>query len=176
MLNLPIGSLVAASYAACVAPKSLPSSAFLVLSPLLARYSRLSAFSMRMCMGEVSTDSSDPQAYKTSRSDSATHKSRPASGTGRLLQSPSFPSMESESLPKIFIRIAYPVEPFGFQLVQNDLSPPLLAGIDERLGKQPGLFDQVGDCQANELQCAHRLVSRCFLPHHTTELWIPDGV
>src|SRR5439155_18264754 len=54
MLNLPIGALVAASNAACVAPKSLPSAACFVHSPLLARYPRLSAFSMRMFMGEDS--------------------------------------------------------------------------------------------------------------------------
>src|SRR6266850_1241210 len=53
MLNLPIGSLVAASNAACVAPKSLPSSAFFVHSPSLVRYSWLSAFSMRMFMGGI---------------------------------------------------------------------------------------------------------------------------
>jgi len=86
------------------------------------------------------------------------------------------PEHESESLPEIFRRIAYPVEPFGFKLVQNGLSPPLLDGIYEGLGKQPGLFDQVDYCQANDLQGAHRVVSTCSVPHHTTELWIPDRV
>src|SRR6266496_1221271 len=62
MLNLPIGALVAASKAACVAPKSLPSSACFVHSPLLARYSRLSAFSMRMYMREGSPGPPDEKA------------------------------------------------------------------------------------------------------------------
>ena len=82
MLNLPIGSRVAASNAACVAPKSLPSSAFVVHLPSFARYSRLSASSMRMRTGEDSTDSSDLQAYKTSRSDSATDESHLHQGRG----------------------------------------------------------------------------------------------
>ena len=62
MLNLPIGSLVAASKAACVDPKSLPSPAFFVHLPWLARYSRLSAFSMRIFIGEDATGSLELQA------------------------------------------------------------------------------------------------------------------
>ena len=74
-----------------------------------------------------------------------------------------------ESLPTILRRVAYPVEPFCFKFVQNDLSPSVLAGIRERLGKRPGLFDQVDDCQANELQCSHRVVSSCCITGVTRE-------
>src|SRR5258705_2986883 len=55
----------------------------------------------------------------------------------------------------LFRSVANPVEPFGFKSVQNDLLPPLLDGISDRLGKQPSLFDQLADCQVNELQCVH---------------------
>src|SRR5437667_3358930 len=48
-----------------------------------------------------------------------------------------------ESFPTIFRRVANAVEPFRFKLVENDLSPPILAGIGESSGKKPGLFDQV---------------------------------
>ena len=60
-----------------------------------------------------------------------------------------------ESFPQILRRVADPVEPFGFKSVQNDLLPPLLDGISDGLGKQPSLFDQLADCQVNELQCVH---------------------
>src|SRR6266516_4767478 len=63
--------------------------------------------------------------------------------------------MGLESLAKILRRVAYPVEPFGIKSVQNVLPPPLLDGNRDRLGKQPGLFDQLDDCQANELQSVH---------------------
>ena len=67
------------------------------------------------------------------------------------------------SLPTILRRVAYPVEPFGFKFVQNDLPAPLLDGIDGRLGKQPGLFDDADDGHANEFQCVHKLMSRFSL-------------
>jgi len=54
-----------------------------------------------------------------------------------------------KSLPKVLQRVAYPVEPFGFMFVQHDLPPSLLDGIRDRLGKQPDLFDQLEDGQAN---------------------------
>jgi len=65
--------------------------------------------------------------------------------------------MELKCLPKILRRVAYPIEPFGVKFVPNDLPPPLLDRNHDRLGKQPGLFDQLDDCQANELQCVHNL-------------------
>src|SRR6058998_2996479 len=55
------------------------------------------------------------------------------------------------------------LEPFRFEFVQNVLSPPILAGLCESSGKQPGLFDQVDDCPANELQRSHRVVSSCCI-------------
>ena len=61
--------------------------------------------------------------------------------TGRT--SSFFASKGIESFPKILRRVADPVEPFGFKSVQNDLLPPLLDGIGDRLGKQPSLFDQL---------------------------------
>jgi len=69
----------------------------------------------------------------------------------------------SKSLPKILRRVAYPVEPFGFKSVQNGPPPPLLGGNRDRLGEQPGLFDQLDDCQANELQCVHRRMQQFSL-------------
>src|SRR5947208_14413292 len=66
------------------------------------------------------------------------------------------PEQGSKSLPNILRRVAYPVEPFGFKSVQNGPPPPLLGGNRDRLGEQPRLFDQLDDCQANELQCVHR--------------------
>ena len=141
MLNLPIGALVAASNAACVAPKSLPSSAFFVHSPLLARYSRLSAFSMRMYMREDSPGRPDEKAAS------------------------------QLALPKVLGRVAYPVEPFRFKFVQNDLSPPIPAGICERSGKRPGPLEQMEDCQANALQCSHRVVFICCSTGVTSEFW-----
>src|SRR5947207_667917 len=63
--------------------------------------------------------------------------------------------MEGISLPKIFPRVAYAVESFGFKFVQDGLPPPLLEGNRDRLGKQPSLFDQVDDCPTHKLQCVH---------------------
>jgi hypothetical protein len=63
--------------------------------------------------------------------------------------------MGLKCLPKILRRVAYPIEPFGFKVVPNVLPPPLLDGNHDRLGKQPGLFDQLEDRQANEFQCVH---------------------
>ncbi len=80
-----------------------------------------------------------------------------------------FPNLEFESLSKILRRVAYPVEPFRFKFVQNDLSPSILAGICERSGKQPSLLDQVDDCQANDLQCSHRMLSTCCITGVTSE-------
>jgi hypothetical protein len=54
-------------------------------------------------------------------------------------------------LPAILLRIANPVEPLDFQLVQNDLLPPELDGLRNGLGKQAGLFNQLTQRQENEL-------------------------
>ena len=145
MLNLPIGALVAASNAACVAPKSLPSSAFFVHSPLLARYSRLSAFSMRMYIREDSPV--------------------------RTMKRPQGRAPSRLALPKVLGGVAYPVEPFRFKFVQNDLSPPILAGICERSGKQPCPLEQMEDCQANAFQCSHRVVFICCITELISEFW-----
>ena len=63
--------------------------------------------------------------------------------------------MGSKSLPEIFRWVAYPIEPFGFKFALSDLPPPLFDGNRDRLGKQPGLFEQVDDDQENEFQCVH---------------------
>src|SRR6266513_69384 len=82
-----------------------------------------------------------------------------------VMTSPSFPTFIRGflSLPKILRRVAYPVEPFGFKSVQNGPPPPLLGGNRDRLGEQPRLFDQLDDCQANELQCVHRRMQQFSL-------------
>jgi hypothetical protein len=47
-------------------------------------------------------------------------------------------------------------------LVQNGLPPPLLDGIRDSLWKQAGLFDQLDDGQAKELQYVHSGIARVF--------------
>jgi hypothetical protein len=54
-------------------------------------------------------------------------------------------------LSKILRWITYPVEPFGFGLVQTGLSSPALEGNPDRLRKPPGLLDEANDCLANKL-------------------------
>jgi len=66
------------------------------------------------------------------------------------------PGIESDFLSTILRRVADSVEPFGFTFVQNGLPPPLLDGICNSLGKQPALFGQLDDGQANALQYVHR--------------------
>ena len=46
--------------------------------------------------------------------------------------------------------------------VQHDLSPSLLDGIRDSLGKRPNLFDHLDDCQVNELQYVHGGITRVF--------------
>src|SRR5882672_12859810 len=65
------------------------------------------------------------------------------------------PSFWIKSLAKILPWIAYPVESFGFACVKHDPPPPLPGGVRGGLGKEPGLFDQLDDGQANEFQCVH---------------------
>ena len=64
--------------------------------------------------------------------------------------------MGLRSFPKVLRRVAYSVEPFGFKCVQHRPLPLLFDGNRDRLGKQPGLFGQLDDGQANELQCVHK--------------------
>jgi len=44
-----------------------------------------------------------------------------------------FPVLGTKSLPTILRRVAYPVEPFDFVFVQDDLPPPLPDGIGEKV-------------------------------------------
>jgi len=60
----------------------------------------------------------------------------------------------------ILRRVAEPVESFGFKFLQSDLPPPLLDGKPDRLGKLRGLFDQMEEGPADELQGVHRCFSR----------------
>ena len=62
-----------------------------------------------------------------------------------------------QSLPEVLRWITYSVEPFGFKLVPHDQQPPLLNCKANRLGNQPGLFDQANDCQTNKFQDVHRM-------------------
>jgi len=66
-----------------------------------------------------------------------------------LFPSGFLPDISLISSSTILRRVAYPVEPFDFQFVQTGLPPPLLDGSRNRLGKQPGLFDETDDCQGN---------------------------
>jgi hypothetical protein len=64
-----------------------------------------------------------------------------------------------KSLSKIFRRVAYPVEPFGFTFVQDSLPPSLPGGMRDRFGKRPSLPDQLNEGQANLFQCVHGPIS-----------------
>src|SRR5439155_11672876 len=70
---------------------------------------------------------------------------------------PGYRNGEIISLSEILQRVAYPVEPFRLEIVQNDLSPALLGGHRDSSGKPPDLFDQANDCLANEVQHLHRI-------------------
>jgi hypothetical protein len=61
-----------------------------------------------------------------------------------------------KSLPKILRRVAYPVEPLGFNFVSNRQPTPLFDGIRDRLGKKPSLPGRLDDGQENELQCVRK--------------------
>ena len=65
-------------------------------------------------------------------------------------------SFRCVSLAKILGGIAYPVEPFGFELLQAELPPLLPDGSRDGLTQQPGLFDEGNDCLPKELQDMHR--------------------
>ena len=55
-------------------------------------------------------------------------------------------------LPEVLFRMTYPVNPFGFYLVDLHLSPPLSDARRDQAGQDPGLFGQFNDCQANQFQ------------------------
>jgi hypothetical protein len=48
--------------------------------------------------------------------------------------------------------VAYSIEPFDFKSVQSHLLPPQPERRRDRLGKQPGLFNELADAQANEFK------------------------
>jgi len=54
------------------------------------------------------------------------------------------------SLSEIFIRVAYPVEAFGFKFVSNH--PPLFSpgGFCDGSGKEPDLLEQLDDSETDE--------------------------
>jgi hypothetical protein len=60
------------------------------------------------------------------------------------------------SFPKILVRVANPVESFGFMFIQDGLPPPLLDGMRDRLGKEPDLFNQLTKGQAKKFQGFHK--------------------
>ena len=64
--------------------------------------------------------------------------------------------MRLESFAKILRRVAYPVEPFGFEAVQCDLPPLLIERNHHRLREQPGLFDEANGRLAKMLQHVHK--------------------
>jgi hypothetical protein len=60
-----------------------------------------------------------------------------------------------QSLSEIFIRVAYPVEPFGFKFVPCYQPSILPGGIGDGSGKEPDLFGQLNHGQADEFQFSH---------------------
>jgi hypothetical protein len=65
----------------------------------------------------------------------------------------SFTSMaEIKSLPTIFGRVANPVDPFRFTLIQDQSSPPLLAGIGDGFWHKANLFEQPAEGPAKVFQ------------------------
>jgi hypothetical protein len=58
-------------------------------------------------------------------------------------------------LSEIFIRVAYPVEAFGFKFVSNDPLSFLPGGLCDGSGKEPDLFGQLNNGQADEFQNFH---------------------
>jgi len=61
-----------------------------------------------------------------------------------------------KSFPEILVRVANPVEPFGFKIVSNHLLPPLLQGVRDRPGKEPDLPDQLDEGHAKQFQGVHK--------------------
>jgi hypothetical protein len=55
-----------------------------------------------------------------------------------------------QSLSQVFVRVADSVEPFGFTFVSNHSQPFLPDRRGDGSGKEPDLFEQLDDGQANE--------------------------
>jgi hypothetical protein len=60
-----------------------------------------------------------------------------------------------QSLSEIFIRVAYPVEPFGFKFVSIHPPPFSPGGFCYGSGKEPDLSGQLNNGQAEEFQFSH---------------------
>jgi hypothetical protein len=60
-----------------------------------------------------------------------------------------------QSLSQIFIRVAYPVEPFGFKFVSSHPLTFLFNGHRDGLRQQPDLFGKLNNGQADEFQMVH---------------------
>jgi hypothetical protein len=58
-------------------------------------------------------------------------------------------------ISQIFIRVAYPVEPFGFEFVSNHPPPFLPGSICDGSGKEPDLSGKLNNDQADKFQMAH---------------------
>jgi len=78
------------------------------------------------------------------------------------------------SFSKILRRVAYPVEPFGFEYIKGELPPPLLQGNRDRMGKQPGLFEQANRRLANKLQYMHP--DRCYNSRQTVPSFFESSI
>jgi hypothetical protein len=63
--------------------------------------------------------------------------------------------MRCVSFAQVLRRVAYPVEPFGFEKVPGGLPAPLLEGNRDRMGKQPSLFEKANHHPITELQYMH---------------------
>jgi hypothetical protein len=61
-----------------------------------------------------------------------------------------------KSFSEILVRVANPVEPFGFKIVPNHLLPPLLQGVRDRAGKEPDLPDQLDEAHTKQFQGVHK--------------------
>ena len=60
-----------------------------------------------------------------------------------------------QSLSQIFVRVTYPVEPFGFEFVSGHPMPLVFNSERNGLRQQPDLFGKLGNGQADEFQSVH---------------------
>jgi len=56
--------------------------------------------------------------------------------------------------------MAYTIEPFDLLFVENCLTPPLLERSRDSLGDQPGAFEPLDHCSAEELEFIHMRMER----------------
>jgi hypothetical protein len=63
----------------------------------------------------------------------------------------------TQSLSQVFVRVAYPVEPFGFRFVSNHSQPFLPCRSGNGLGQAPDLFEQLDDGEADDSQSFHTI-------------------